>query len=90
MVGVLNVASKTSFFVQAFTPNRGQLKPGKRDLASSAGGAIKKAEAWSTREKGVAAIEVTADDETGEVSAATLLAQHGTIPDDLIEQIKGG
>ena len=76
--------------MQAFAPNRGMLKPGKRDMASSAAGAIKKADAWSTREEGVAAIEVTADDETGEVSAAKLLAQHGTIPDDMIEQIKSG
>ena len=84
------MALKTSWFVQAFAPNRGMLKPGKRDMASSAAGAIKKADAWSTREKGVAAIEVTADDETGEVSAAKMLASHGTVPDDMIEQIKSG
>ena len=84
------MANKTSYFVQAFTLNRGLLKPGKRDLAPSANGAIKKAEAWAAREKGVAAIEVTADDETGEVSEAKVLAQHGQVPEDFADQIKGG
>lgn len=84
------MATKTTYFVQAFAPNRGMLKPGKREEAPTVNGAIKKAEAWAAREKGVAAVQVVADDETGEVASATLLAQHGTIPDDLIEQIKGG
>lgn len=83
------MASKTSFFVQAFMMNRGQLKPGKRDLAPSESGAIKKAAAWAAREKGVAAVTVTADDETGEVSNAVVLATHGEVPDDFADQIKG-
>ncbi len=84
------MASKTTYFVQAFAPNRGQLKPGKREEAPSLNGAVKKAEAWSAREKGVAAIQVVADDETGEVASATILAMHGQVPDDLADQIKGG
>ena len=32
------MAQKITWFVQAFAPNRGMLKPGKRDLASSAAG----------------------------------------------------
>lgn len=43
------MALKTNFFVQAFTPTRGQLKLGKRDLAPSENGAIRKAEAWAAR-----------------------------------------
>ena len=84
------MALKTSFFVQAFTPNRGQLKPGKRDVAPSENGAIKKAEAWAAREKGVAAVKVTADDETGEVSEAVVLSSHGQVPEDFADQIRGG
>lgn len=84
------MAMQTSFFVQAFAMNRGQLRPGKRDLAPSESGAIKKAEAWASREKGVAAIKVIADDETGEVSDAVVLATHGQVPDDFLDQIKGG
>ena len=84
------MALQTSFFVQAFAMNRGQLKPGKRDLAPSENGAIKKADAWAAREKGVAAIKVIADDETGEVSEAVVLASHGQVPDDFADQIKGG
>ena len=84
------MASKTTYFVQAFAPNRGMLKAGKREEAPTVNGAIKKADAWSTREKGVAALQVVADDETGEVASATILASHGVVPDDLVEQIKGG
>lgn len=84
------MAIQTSYFVQAFAMNRGQLRPGKRDLAPSESGAIKKAEAWAAREKGVAAVKVVADDETGEVSDAVVLAQHGQVPEDFADRIKGG
>ena len=84
------MANKTSYFVQAFQMKRGRLAPGKRDLATSEGGAIKKAEAWASREKGTAAVMVTADDETGEVSDAAILGQYGDVPDDFLDQIKGG
>ena len=47
------------------------------------------ADAWASREKGVATLEVTADDETGKMSAASVLASHGTVPDDLVGQFKG-
>lgn len=69
---------------------RGRLQPGKRDLAPTENGAVKKAQAWSSREKGVAAVKVTADDETGEVADAVILATFGDVPDDFADQIKGG
>ena len=65
------------------------LKAGKREEVS-VNCAIKKADARSTREKGVAALQVVADDETGEIASATVLASHGVVPDDLVEQIKAG
>ena len=37
---------------------------------------------------GDAVIHVTADDETGEVSALDVLARHGAIPEEFEEQIR--
>lgn len=44
------MALQASYFVQAFTMNRGQLKFGKRDLAPFESGANKRADAWAARE----------------------------------------
>ena len=51
---------------------------------------MKRAEAWAPRYPGIAALSVTADDESGDVSDAKILSQHGEIPDDLIERIREG
>ncbi len=69
---------------------RGPLAPGKADQSPSENGAIKRAEAETTRAKGAVAFRVAADDETGEVSEATILKQFGEIPDDFIDQARGG
>ena len=38
--------------------------------------------------EGLAVLHVTADDETGEVSALDVLARHGLIPEEFEEQIR--
>lgn len=85
------MASKTTYVVQAFVMKRGGvIAPGKSETSPSESGALKRAEAWATREIGSAALKIVADDETGEVSEATVLAQHGNVPEDFADQVKGG
>mgnify|MGYP000698710996 CR=1 FL=1 len=85
------MATQTTYLVQAFVMKRGGvIAPGKQEASPSESGAIKRAEAWAAREIGCAALRIVADDETGEVSEATILAQHGRVPEDFADQIKGG
>jgi hypothetical protein len=42
------------------------------------------------RMPGTAAIKVVADDETGELEAATILGQFGEVPEDFAESLQGG
>lgn len=84
------MASKTTFVVQTFVLKRGRLAPGRAEQAQSQNGAIKRAGAEATRCKGVVAFSVTADNETGEVSDAQVLGQFGDVPDDFIDQVRGG
>ena len=84
------MAEKQTFVIQAFAMKRGRLVPGQKDVAPTAGGAIKRAEALASRAPGTAALAVTADDETGEVSAVTILGQWGQVPDDFAESLTGG
>ena len=39
---------------------------------------------------GAAALTVVADDETGELESAAILAHFGDIPDDFAESLQGG
>lgn len=80
----------TTFMTQAFGMKRGRLQPMRRHLSLTEGGAIKKAEAWASREKGVAVVKVTVDADLGEVSAAVVLCQHGDVPDYFASQIRAG
>lgn len=84
------MAAKTTFLVQTFALKRGRLVPGKAEPAPTENGARKRAEAESARSKGVAAVRIVADDETGEVSDAEILAQFGDVPDDFLDQVRGG
>lgn len=84
------MAMKTTFLVQTFIIKRKRLIPGVRELAPTEHGALKKAEAMSGRMPGTAAIKVVADDETGELEAATILGQFGDVPDDFGESLQGG
>ena len=79
-----------TFVVMSFVMKRGQLAPGQKDAAPSASGAVKRAEAQAVRNQGAAALRIVADEDTGEVEQAEILASFGRVPDDLLDQIKGG
>jgi hypothetical protein len=81
---------KTTYVVQPFELHRKRLRPARQEAAPSESGALKKAEAMATRMPGAAALKIVADDETGELEAATILGQWGEIPDDFAETIRGG
>ena len=82
------MAMKSTFMVQTFVIKRKRLVPGDREVSPTESGALKKAEAMAGRMPGTAAIKVTADDETGELEAATILGQFGEIPDDFAESLQ--
>jgi hypothetical protein len=82
------MAMKTTFLVQTFVIKRKRLVPGDREVAPTESGALKKAEAMAGRMPGTAAIKVVADDETGELEAATILGRFGEIPDDFAEGLQ--
>ena len=84
------MTAKTTFLVQTFVMKRGRLSPGKAETAPSENGARKRAEAESARAKGAAAVRIVADDETGEVSDAAIIEQFGDVPDDFLDQVRGG
>ena len=81
---------KTTFVVQTFVVKRKRLVPGDREVAPTESGALKKAEAMSARMPGTAALKVVADDETGELESATILARFGEVPEDFAESLQGG
>lgn len=81
---------KPTFVVMSFVLKRGQLAPGAKDAAPSHSGAIKRAESQAKRNVGAAALKITADEETGTVEDAEILAAFGRVPDDLLDQIRGG
>ena len=58
-------------------------------MAPTESGALKKAEAMADRMPGTAALKIVADEETGELEAATILGQFGEIPDDFAESLQG-
>lgn len=81
---------KTTFIVQTFELKRKRLVPGAREVAPTESGALKKAEAMAGRLPGTAALKIVADDETGELESASILATFGDVPDDFAEQLQGG
>jgi hypothetical protein len=82
------MASVETFFLQPFKTHRKRLVPGQRLLARTKHHALTDGERLGRTAEGVAVIHVTADDETGEVSALTVLARHGMIPEEFEEQIR--
>jgi len=82
------MASVETFFLQPFKTHRKRLVPGQRQLARTKHHALTDGERLGRTAEGVAVIHVTADDETGEVSALTVLARHGMIPEEFEEQIR--
>ncbi|GEP04014.1 hypothetical protein [Methylobacterium oxalidis] len=84
------MAMRTTYVVQTFVLKRKRLVPGDRQVAGTESGAMKKAEAMAGRMPGTAALKIVADDETGELESATILAQFGEVPDDFAESLQGG
>ncbi|ACK84160.1 hypothetical protein [Methylorubrum extorquens] len=71
------MAMKTTFLVRAFVLKRKRLIPGDRQVSPTSSGAMKRAEAMATRMPGAAALQIVADDETGELESTTILGQYG-------------
>ncbi|QDI82359.1 hypothetical protein E8E01_18985 [Methylorubrum populi] len=82
------MAMKTTFLVQTFVLKRKRLMPGDRQVSPTSSGALKRAEAMASRLPGTAALQIVADDETGELESATILGQYGEVPDDFAENVR--
>jgi len=78
----------TTYLVQTFVLKRKRLVPGDRQVSPTSSGALKRAEAMAARLPGTAAIQIVADDETGELESATILGQYGEVPDDFAESLQ--
>ncbi|MDV2986983.1 UNVERIFIED_CONTAM: hypothetical protein Q9R58_21990 [Methylobacteriaceae bacterium AG10] len=79
---------RTTYLVQTFVLKRKRLVPGDRQASPTVSGAMKRAEAMAARIPGTAAIQIVADDETGELESATILGQYGEVPDDFAESLQ--
>ncbi|MBB5765728.1 hypothetical protein ABEV34_11785 [Methylorubrum rhodesianum] len=82
------MAMKTTFLVQTFVLKRKRLVPGDRQISPTGSGALKRAEAMAARMPGTAALQIVADDETGELESATILGQYGEVPDDFADSLQ--
>ena len=79
---------RTTYLVQTFVLKRKRLCPGDQQVSPTVSGALKRAEAMAARLPGTAAIQIVADDETGELESATILGQYGEVPDDFAESLQ--
>lgn len=82
------MATVDTFFLQPFKTHRKRLVPGQRLPAKTKHHALNEGARLGRTSEGVAVIHVTADDETGEVSALDVLARYGAIPEEFEEQIR--
>ncbi|KAB7782189.1 hypothetical protein [Methylorubrum populi] len=82
------MAMKTTYLVQTFVLKRKRLVPGDRQVSTTSSAALKRAEAMAARMPGTAALQIVADDETGELESATILGQFGEVPDDFAESLQ--
>ncbi|WHQ72504.1 hypothetical protein [Methylorubrum extorquens] len=82
------MAMKTTFLVQTFVLKRKRLVPGDRQVSTTSSAALKRAEAMAARMPGTAALQIVADDETGELESAAILGQFGEVPDDFAESLQ--
>jgi hypothetical protein len=82
------MAMKTTFLVQTFVLKRKRLVPGDRQISTTSSAALKRAEAMAARMPGTAALQIVADDETGELESATILGQFGDVPEDFAESLQ--
>ncbi|ACL58797.1 hypothetical protein [Methylobacterium nodulans] len=84
------MATGTTYLIQTSEFKRKRLVPGARDVAPTGSGALKRAEAIATRKPGAAALQIRADNETGELESVVILGQFGEVPEDFAEQLAGG
>ena len=82
------MSSAESYFLQPFKTHRKRLVPGQRVSSKTRHHALADGERLARTAEGVAVIHVTADDETGELSAIEVLARHGAIPEQFEEEIR--
>jgi hypothetical protein len=82
------MAIKTVFVVQAFETHRKRLVPTTKTEARNEASAHQQAEQVAVRKGGAAVIALTLDTESGEVSAAKILARFGAVPDDLDQLVE--
>ncbi len=79
---------RTTYLVQTFEIHRKRLVPTVRTVAKTEAQAERMAESTAQRKSGAAAIEVSADDETGEVDRIRIVATFGEVPDDFAELLQ--
>jgi hypothetical protein len=82
------MATVATFFLQPFKTHRKRLVPVQRIASRTKHHALSDGARLGRTAEGVAVVHVTADDETGEVSAIEVLARHGAIPEEFEEQIR--
>lgn len=82
------MAAIETYFLQPFKTHRKRLVPAQRVPAKTKHHALNEGERMGRTAEGVAVIQVSADHETGEVSALEVLARHGAIPEEFEEQIR--
>lgn len=80
---------RTNYVVQTFEIHRKRLVPTTKAVAKSEVTALRSAETIAQSKSGAAALEIIADDETGELSSARVLAKFGEVPDDFEELLQG-
>ncbi|ACL60527.1 hypothetical protein [Methylobacterium nodulans] len=84
------MAIATTYLIQTFELRKKRLVPGTRDVAPTGSGALKRAEAIATRKPGAAALQIRADNETGELESVVILGRFGEVPEDFAEMVAGG
>lgn len=82
------MALKATFLVQTFVLKRKRLVPGDQQILTTSSAALKRAEAIAARMPGTAALQIAAEDETGELESATILGQYGEVPDNFTESLQ--
>jgi hypothetical protein len=60
----------------------------RRTASTTSSAALKRAEAMAARMPGTAALQIVADDETGELESAMILEQFGEVPDVFAESMQ--
>jgi hypothetical protein len=79
---------RTTYLVQTFEIHRKRLVPTIRTVVKSQLQAERMAENTAQSKSGAAAIEVLADDETGEVDNIRIIATFGEVPEDFAELLQ--